>query len=112
MLSDYFEDFVMQDRVSMPDGFGGLAYDYADGAVFQAGITTNNSTEAQIAMQNGMKVIYTIVHSISLTLEQNDRVKRLKDGRVYRITSNSADMATPASAQVQYAQTRAEVVET
>lgn len=111
MLSDYFEPFVMQDRVSQPDGFGGVAYSYKDGAPFEAGITTSSSVEAQVAVQSGMKTVYTIVHPIALILAQNDIVKRMKDGRVYRITSNSADMTTPATAQVQYAQAKAEVVE-
>ena len=111
MLSDYFEPFVMQDWKSAPDGFGGLTWELSDGAEFMAGITTNSSNEAQIAMQNGMKTIYTIVHPITLTLEKDDRVKRKKDGRLYRITSNSADMTTPGVAQVQYSQVTAEVVE-
>lgn len=109
MLTDYFETFVMQDWKSAPDGFGGLTWELTDGAEFQAGINTNSSNEAQIAMQNGMKTIYTIVHPITLTLEKDDRVKRKKDGRIYRITS--ADMTTPGVAQVQYSQVTAEVVE-
>lgn len=111
MLSDYFEDFVMQDKSSQPDGFGGIVWTYSDGAPFRAGISTNSTTEAQIAVQNGMKALYTIVHPVALTLRQDDLVKRVKDGRVYRITSNSADMTTPAIAQVQYSQVTAEVVE-
>lgn len=110
MLSDYFEDFVVMTKIKVPDDFDGLRDEYVEGASFRAGISTNSSTEAQIAQQNGMKAIYTIVHPITMTLEQNDRVKRVKDGRVYRITSNSADMTTPAVAQVQYSQVTAEVV--
>ena len=111
MLSDFFEDFIMQDRISVPDDFDGLRYEYVDGAPFRAGISTNNSNEAQIAQQNGMKAIYTIVHPATITLLQNDRVKRAKDGRTYRITSNSADMTTPGAAQVQFAQVTAEVAQ-
>lgn len=111
MLTDYFEPFVMQEWKSSPDGFGGLTWELSDGAEFMAGITANSSNEAQIAMQNGMKTIYTIVHPITLTLDKDDRVKRKKDGRLYRITSNSADMTTPGVAQVQYSQVTAEVVE-
>lgn len=110
-LEDYFEDFIMQNWISRPDGFGGVEWDVTDGAPFRAGIATANSTEAQIAYRNGLKTIYTIVHPKVLELEQNDRVKRMKDGRIYRITSNSADMATPAVAFNEFSQATAEVVE-
>ncbi len=109
MLSDFFEDFTLQDWHSEPDGFGGVIWTLTDGAPFRAGISTNSSNEAQIAQQNGMKAIYTIVHPVTLKLEQDDRVKRAKDGRIYRITTNSSDMTTPGVAQAQYAQVTAEV---
>lgn len=54
---------------------------------------------------------YTIVIPLTVKLEQNDRVRRVRDGRVYRITSNAADMTTPSVAQEQYAQVGAEVIE-
>lgn len=110
-LSDFFEPFVMQVQDSRPDGLGGIEWWTEDGDTFQAGISTMSSTEAKIAEQNGMKTIYTIVAPESVTLRQDDRVKRVKDGRLYRITSDSADMTTPAPASVRYAQVTAEVVE-
>lgn len=110
-LEDFFEDFIMQNWTSAPDGFGGIKWALEDGAHFRAGISTNQSTEAQIAYKSGLKTLYTIVHLPTLTLELNDRVKRVKDGRIYRITSNSADMTTPAVAQAQFAQVTAEVMD-
>lgn len=110
MLEDYFEPFLFMTKVKVPDDFDVLRDEYVDGASFRAGITTNNSNEAQIARQSGLKTIYTIVHPITMELSQNDRVKRVKDGRVYRITSNSADMTTPSVAQVKFSQVTAEVV--
>ena len=110
-LSDFFEDFIMQNWSSKPDGNGGIVWEISDGAPFRAGISTKNSTEAQIAYKNGLKTIYTIVHPKTLSLSQDDRVKRVKDGRLYRSPSNSADMSTPAIAGVQYAQVTAEVVD-
>lgn len=111
MLSDFFEDFILQNWSSKPDGFGGIVWETTDGVVFRAGISTNQSTEAQIAYKSGLKTIYTIVHPATLALEQGDRVRRMKDGQLYRITSNSADMSTPAVAQEQYRQVTAEVIE-
>ncbi len=110
-LSDFFEPFVMQVQYTAPDDFGGVTWWLDDGDAFQAGISTESSTEAKIAEKNGMKTIYTIVTPETVTLKQDDRVKRVKDGRVYRITSDSADMTTPAPASVRFSQVTAEVVE-
>lgn len=111
MLSDFFEDFVIQNKVSQPDGMGGVTWSYTDGVPFKAGISLNNSSEAQIAYKNGLRAIYTIVCRKVMNLKQDDVVKRTKDGRLYRITSNANDMETPAVAVEQYHQVTAEVIE-
>lgn len=98
-VTDFFEDFVFLDYVSAPDGLGGITFQHKDGAEFRAGITTDSSTEAEVAYRNGVKTIYTIVTDWSVELEQNDVVRRVKDGRKYRITGNAIDNTAPASAQ-------------
>lgn len=110
-LDDFFEPFIMQDWSSAPDGLGGLTWTLTDGASFLAGISTDSSTEAKIAEKNGMKKIYTIVTPQTVVLEQNDRVKRVRDGKLYRITSDSADMTTPVVSGMKFSQVSAEVVE-
>ncbi len=109
-LSDFFEPFRMQDWTSAPDGFGSVECKTSDGAEFQAGISTVSSAEAKIAEKNGMKTIYTIVIPETMTLRQDDRIRRVKDGRIYRITSDSADMTTPESSAMRFSQVTAEVV--
>lgn len=110
-LEDFFEQFIMQDWSSAPDGLGGLTWTLTDGAPFRAGISTVSTTEAKISEKNGMKTIYTIVTPETVVLEQNDRVRRVRDGRLYRITSDSADMTTPRVSDMRFAQVSAEVVE-
>lgn len=110
-LEDFFEPFMMQDWSSAPDGLGGLTCTLTDGASFLAGISTDSSTEAKIAEKNGMKKIYTIVTPQTVVLEQNDRVKRVRDGKLYRITSDSADMTTPGVSGMKFSQVGAEVVD-
>lgn len=109
-LEDFFEDFIMQNWQSEPDGFGGIVWTLSDGAPFRAGIATMSSTEAQLAYQAGTKTVYRIAHRKTLELEQDDRVKRVKDGRIYRITSNSTDMTTPAPAFEAFSWVSAEMV--
>lgn len=109
-IEDFFEDFVIQSVTYVSTGFGTFEPQYTDGAAFRAGISTASSTEARIAERNGMKTIYNIAHLPAITLHRDDRVRRMKDGRVYRITSDSADMTTPERASIQYAIVTAEVV--
>lgn len=111
MLSDFFIPFNLQSKTPVPDGFGGVEWTYADAVNFMAGISTNNSTETQIAYKNGLKTIYTIVCRKNLTLKQGDIVKRMQDAKLFRITSNAVDMATPSKAMEQYWQVTAEVIE-
>ncbi len=111
MLSDFFVAFNLQSRTPSPDGFGDVIWTYADAVPFMAGISTNSSSEAQIAYKNGLKTIYTIVCRKNLTLRQEDVVKRMSDGKLFRITSNAVDMETPNKAVESYWQVTAEVIE-
>lgn len=110
-LEDFLESFIFMDYVSVPDGLGGLKYEFREGASFSAGIAELSSTEATIAYRNGLKTIFRITTKLGVELEQNDVVKRVKDGRLYRITSNAADTTTPDVAVVKHRWCTAEVME-
>lgn len=109
-LSDFFVSCAMMDRVTVSDELAGIAQYWQEGAHFKAGIVTNQATEAKIAYQTGAKTMYTIVTDELCALETGDRVKRLSDGLVLKVTSNARDMETPAVAQVKYRQVNAEAV--
>lgn len=110
MIEDYFVDVCYVDRVTRPDGMGGVIEQWTDGAPFRAGISMQSSTEAIIAERNGMKTIYVIVTLPIIELKHDDRVKDVKTGQIYRVTSDGKDMTTPAVADVQYRQATAEVI--
>lgn len=110
-LEDYFTDFCMMDRRTVEDGYGGVTTQYVEGAHFQAGITTKQSTQARIAYQQGLKVMYTLVFKPTISVNNGDVVKRLSDGLTLKVTSKSRDMTTPAAAQLQMSQVSAEVIE-
>lgn len=98
-VTDFFEDFAVIDYVSRPDGLGGVIWETVEGAAFRAGIYHNTSNEAQIAYQSGAKSIFTIVTLKNVELEQNDVVRRERDGRTYRIIGNAIDNTAPDMAQ-------------
>ena len=97
-VTDFFEDFTVIDYVSRPDGLGGVVWDTVEGASFRAGIYHNTSNEAQIAYQSGTKAIFTITTLKNVELEQNDVIRRERDGRTYRIIGNAIDNTAPDKA--------------
>lgn len=110
-LEDYFDDVCYVDRVTVPDGSGGVYEAWQRGAEFRAGITLKSSTEAMIAEKNGMKAIYVIVTLPVIELHKDDRIMRISTGDIFRVTSNGRDMTTPGVASLKMRQVMAEVVE-
>ena len=110
-LRDFFVDMCMMDKRTTPDGVGGFIPHFVEGAHFRAGISTKQSTEAMIAYQQGLKTVYVIAFEPVVDLKHGDRVKCLKDGRMFRVTSDAHDMVTPRMAQLKMSQVTAEVVE-
>lgn len=110
MLSDFFADCVLMDKTTTADGYGGVKEVWTDGASVKIGIARTSTTEARLAYKAGTKELFTLVFPVTLTLGLNDRVKRLSDGKVFRVTSDCMDMTTPKMATVQYRQVDAEVI--
>lgn len=110
MLTDFLESFVLLVKTSTPSSISGVVESWEDGATINAGVYLNNSAEAQIAYRNGMVKQYYIVLPAGIALTQNGRIRRVFDGDVYRITSDSADMKIPSCAYQQYSRVTAEIV--
>jgi S-adenosylhomocysteine hydrolase len=98
LLDTAMEDFIMLDRITAPDGYGGMIETYTEGAEIKAACVLNTSAEQQIA--NAMATVgnYTFTTRKNLNLQYHDVLKRKRDGKVFRITSDGDDLATPASA--------------
>ena len=106
-------DCMMESCVFMvkkiePDGSGGNKTEWEDGKPLRAAITLDTSTEAQIAEAAGTVKTYTVTVSRSVSLKYHDVIKRLSDGKTFRITSDSADKKTPVCSALDIAQSTAE----
>ena len=100
----------MLDRRTHPDGFGGITDTWVDGAMFDAAAAMRQSDEMTIAYRNGLKMVYDVVVPETVTLMQNDRIKRVRDGLVIRVTSNTAEMTTPSMSDMHFSQCSAEAI--
>ncbi len=108
LLSEAMESFVMIDKTTTADGYGGFTAVWTEGAAFQAAATFDTSIEARVAAVQGVTSMYTITTSKAITLDYHDVIKRLSDNKIFRVTSDGTDKKTPASATLNMRQVTAE----
>lgn len=108
LLSDALESCVMMDKRTEPDGYGGYTTAYTEGAEFKAAIVFDASMEARTANKQGVTSLYTVTTTRALTLEYHDVFKRIRDGKIFRVTSDGDDKFTPQSTALDMRQVTAE----
>lgn len=99
---------VFMEQKKTPDGSGGDKTVWEDGEQFKAAIIRDTSTEARIAEAAGTVEAYTVTVSRSVHLKYHAVIKRLSDGKTFRITSDNAEKKTPVCAALDIAQSTAE----
>ena len=109
LLTQAMEAVVSMEKRREPDVESGfLPAVWVDGASFKAAITFNSSMEARTAEKQGVTSRYTVTAPLNAKLEYHDVIRRLRDGKIFRITSDGDDVQTPASASFQFLQVEAE----
>ena len=98
----------MLDRSTASDGYGGFTSAYTEGAAFKAAITLDSSIQARVAAVQGVTSLYTITTEKAVSLQFHDVLRRVSDGKVFRVTSDGDDKKTPASASLNMRQVSAE----
>lgn len=108
LLSEAMEPFVIMDKRTEPDGYGGYIAVWSEGAEFQAAVVLDTSIEAKVAEAQGVTALYTVTTTKAMNLQYHDVIKRVSDGKVLRITSDGDDKKTPRSAGLNMRQVSAE----
>ena len=108
LLSEAMEKCTMLDKQTVADGYGGYVVQYVDGASFSAACVLDNSMQARVAQQQGVTALYTVTTGKELNLQYHDVFRRERDGKIFRVTSDGDDKATPASAYLNMRQVSAE----
>lgn len=108
LLAQAFEPCIIMDKRTVSDGQGGYDLFWEDGAEIECAITLDTSTQARIAQHQGVSNLYTITTKKSVMLQYNDVLRRLKDGKTFRVTSDGADNKTPEGATLNMRQVSAE----
>ena len=99
---------VFMEKKQEPDGYGGYRTTWEDGKPLKAAIIRDTSTEARIAEAAGTVEMYTVTVSRSVHLKYHAVIKRLSDGKTFRITSDNAEVKTPVCTALDIAQSTAE----
>lgn len=108
LMDDFMDRCVFMDKQRVDDGYGGYKTNWTEGAEFTAAITFDTSIEARVAGVQGVTSLYTVTTQRDLTLEYHEVFKRLRDGKIFRVTSDGDDKFTPASAGLDMRQVTAE----
>lgn len=108
LLTDAYENFTILDKATQPDGYGGVIVVYSDGATIKAAATFNSSVEALTAQAAGATSLYTITTNKAVNLQYHDVLRRERDGKIFRVTSDGDDNYTPKSATLDMRQVQAE----
>lgn len=108
LLQEAMESCIMQDKLSVEDGYGGFYTVYQDGAKFNAAVVLDNSMQSRIAQKEGVTALYTVTTEKNINLQFHDVFKREKDSKVFRILSDGDDKKTPDSARLNMRQVSAE----
>lgn len=100
LFSMALEPFTVLDKTTTSDGYGGMINTWTDGAIIQATASLDVSTQAKIGAVQGLTSVYTVFTNKSVNLQFHDVIRRNRDGKVFRITSDGDDKATPSSASL------------
>jgi len=108
LLSEAFEEFVVMDKATVPDSYGGTKKAWTEGITISGAMVYNGSTTAKIAESMGAIGGYTFTVRKNILLDFHDVLKRKKDGKYFRLVNDSDDMKTPESASLNMRQYSAE----
>lgn len=108
LFEKMMEPVAIMDKKSTSDGEGGFYNEWTQGATFPASITMDTTLEAERAKKDGVTSVYHVTTYAGVQLEYNDYIKRLRDGAVFRITTDAADKTAPAVSGLNMARCRAE----
>ena len=109
LLSDAMERCVMMHKTSQDDPYGGEdIISWQDGAQCNAALGVEGSLQARNAQAQNVSSLYTVTTARSKTLEYHEVFRRIRDGKIFRVTSDGDDKFTPRSAVLDMRQVTAE----
>lgn len=104
MLTDYFEPFMLLERLAEADGLGGENVTYQCVTDFRGALTQTCGEEIPVGGRATVRLQPVLLHETDVTLVAGDHIRRERDGSLWRVTGQSGGMRTPAFSGLQFAQ--------
>ena len=98
LISEAMEKSYIIDKVTTLDTYGSVKTQYKEGAEIMVAYSFDASTQARVAAQQGTENRFKLLTKRSVILRFPDIVKRDRDGKYFRVTSDGDDNLTPKSA--------------
>lgn len=111
LLTDQMEEYVILNRTTHNDGYGGVVTTWSDGATIQAAIDVPDSEMATIADKLTERKNCHLITEKAILLQINDYLRRKSDGLHFHILEDSRDNKTPASAALNMRSYKAEILQ-
>lgn len=108
LLDEAYEEYTIINKVKTSDGYGGTVTTWTDGASIQGAIVFDSSIKAREAQAQGVSSVYTLTTKKSVILEYHDVLRRERDKKIFRVTSDGDDKFTPKSATLDMRQVTCE----
>lgn len=108
LLDAMSEDFIIIEKVSVPDGEGGFEVVWSEGAEVKAALTLDSSVQAKRAQKEGVTSVYTLTTNCDVILKFHTVLKRKSDGKIFRVTTDGGDKVSPSVSTLNMAQVSAE----
>lgn len=102
------EKAVIVNKTYIDDGRGGVIPSYVDGLEIECVFGWDSSEQMRIAEQANAIPRYTITTRKNIALQYHDVLKRSRDGKIFRVTSDGDDNATPNVSTLNMRQVEAE----
>lgn len=97
LVNEIMDECVFLNKHVNKSGYGGTSVKWEEGAEFKAAIVFDTSIEARTAEAQGVSSRYTVSTSKSIMLEYHDVFRRVRDGKIFRVTSDGDDKYSPDS---------------
>ena len=108
LLFDQFEPCIFMVKSKNPDGYGGTTTTWSEGAEFNA-YCRMDSPVRQIVGDKMVEVsVYTIITDGNTMLDFRDVIKRVRDGKLFRATSDGDDYKLPSASTIKLNKVTAE----
>ena len=108
LLENAYEEYVLLNKIRTSDGMGGYVTEWSDGATIKGAMVFNSSMQARTAQAQGVSSVYTLTTKKNITLEYHDVLRRERDQKIFRVTSDGDDSFTPKTASLDMRQVTCE----